>query len=186
MLTLRGPQYLMKTELEEMKSIIASQSDEDGEISSLDKIKHKIKEMSSRTVLLPILMMTLMCSLQPLSGSDTVSFYSLDIFRRANVKMNNYVLSILVNSGFTIGYMVSAMLMTRVGRKMQFICSGLFMAVSLATLGFTLDAEVCLELIVYDRFYVSVLHLFSFRVLRMKIGKIWPMHCYPYVSFLLD
>ena len=142
MLALRGPQYLMKTELEEMKSIIASQSDETEDISSIKKFKNKLKEMSSRTVLLPILMMTLMCALQPLSGSDTVSFYSLDIFRRAEVKMNNYVLSILVNSGFTIGYMVSALLMTRVGRKMQFICSGLFMAVSLATLGFTLNAEV--------------------------------------------
>ena len=56
--------------------------------------------------------------------------------------MNNYVLSILVNSGFTLGYLFSAMIMQRVGRKLQFICSGLFMAISLATLGFTLDAEV--------------------------------------------
>ena len=56
--------------------------------------------------------------------------------------MNNYVLSILVNSGFTLGYMISAMIMTSVGRKLQFISSGLFMAVSLATLGFALEAEV--------------------------------------------
>ena len=205
MLALRGPQYVMATELDEIKSILASDVDEDEEadLSALDKIKTKAKEMSSRTVLLPILIMMLMLTLQvchffyfisnyryissnaimsvlmyvlekklecwnsvvcnrclyygldwyifslkivtsfqPLSGSDSVCFYSLDIFRRANVKMNNYVLSILVNSGFTLGYMISAMIMTSVGRKLQFISSGLFMAVSLATLGFTLDAEV--------------------------------------------
>ena len=89
-----------------------------------------------------IFSLKIVTSFQPLSGSDSVCFYSLDIFRRANVKMNNYVLSILVNSGFTLGYMISAMIMTSVGRKLQFISSGLFMAVSLATLGFTLDAEV--------------------------------------------
>ena len=77
-----------------------------------------------------------------MSGSETVSVYSLDIFRRANVKMNNYLLAILINSGFTLGYMISAMIMPHVGRKLQFISSGLFMAVSLATLGFALKAEV--------------------------------------------
>ena len=143
MLVLRGPQYLMATELDEIKSVLASVHEEDEpDVSLWEKIKMKAKEMSSRTVLLPILVMLLMLTLQPLSGSDTVSFYSLDIFRRANVKMNNYVLSILVNSGFTLGYLFSAMIMTRVGRKLQFISSGLFMAVSLATLGFTLDEEV--------------------------------------------
>ena len=143
MLALRGPQYVMATELDEIKSILACSTDEDEvNLSGVEKIKLKAREMSSRAVLLPILVMLLMLTLQPMSGSDTVSFYSLDIFRRANVKMNNYVLSILVNSGFTLGYLFSAMIMTRVGRKLQFISSGLFMAVSLATLGFTLDAEV--------------------------------------------
>ena len=143
MLALRGPQYVMATELDEIKSILACSTDEDEvNLSAVEKIKLKAREMSSRAVLLPILVMLLMLTLQPMSGSDTVSFYSLDIFRRANVKMNNYVLSILVNSGFTLGYLFSAMIMTRVGRKLQFISSGLFMAVSLATLGFTLDAEV--------------------------------------------
>lgn len=178
MLALRGPQYVMATELDEIKSILASDIDEDEEanLSSLDKIKMKAKEMSSRTVLLPILVMMLMLTLQPLSGSDTVSFYSLDIFRRANVKMNNYVLSILVNSGFTLGYLFSAMIMTRVGRKLQFISSGLFMAVSLATLGFTLDAEVF-----QIQTPLKKILNFSFSHLMMTIGKTWRMPCCPSV-----
>ena len=77
--------------------------------------------------------------LQSLSGSDMVTFYSLDIFRRANVEMNNYVLSIFVQSGFLFGYIVATILMSRgVARKAQFITSGLFMAVFLMALGFIL------------------------------------------------
>ena len=66
MLALRGPQYVMATELDEIKSILASDVDEDEEadLSALDKIKTKAKEMSSRTVLLPILIMMLMLTLQ--------------------------------------------------------------------------------------------------------------------------
>ena len=48
----------------------------------------------------------------------------------------------LPNSGFTIGYVISAMIMSRVPRKVQFISSGLFLAVANATLGFTLNQEV--------------------------------------------
>ena len=142
MLTLRGPKYLKYPELDEIKSILANQLNNEGEMSKFEKAKDKIKSMSSRKVLFPILMLSVMFSLQPLSGSETVSFYSLDIFRRANVKMNHYVLAILINSGFTTGYMVSSILLTRIRRKVQFICSSLFMAVCLITLGFTLNAEV--------------------------------------------
>ena len=71
-----------------------------------------------------------------------VIFYSLDIFKRANVQMNNYALSIMVQSGFLVGYIISSFLMVRTPRKLQFIASGLFMSASLVALGFILDVEV--------------------------------------------
>ena len=71
-----------------------------------------------------------------------VIFYSLDIFKRANVQMNNYALSIMVQSGFLVGYIISSFLMDRTPRKLQFIASGLFMSASLVALGFILDVEV--------------------------------------------
>ena len=65
MLVLRGPQYLMATELDEIKSVLASVHEEDEpDVSLWEKIKMKAKEMSSRTVLLPILVMLLMLTLQ--------------------------------------------------------------------------------------------------------------------------
>ena len=71
---------MMATELDEIKSILASDVDEDEEadLSALDKIKTKAKEMSSRTVLLPILIMMLMLTLQV--SHFFTSYLTIDIF----------------------------------------------------------------------------------------------------------
>ena len=84
---------------------------------------------------------------QTMSGNETIAYYCLDIFKRAKVTMmNNYTLSILLQTAFTTGYVVSAFIMNHVPRRIQFMSSALFMAVSTATLGFTLNqsAEVCI------------------------------------------
>ena len=84
---------------------------------------------------------------QTMSGSETIAYYCLDIFKRAKVTLiNNYTLSILLQTAFTTGYVVSAFIMNHVPRRIQFMSSALFMAVSTATLGFTLNqsAEVCI------------------------------------------
>ena len=84
---------------------------------------------------------------QTMSGSETIAYYCLDIFKRAKVTlMNNYTLSILLQTAFTTGYVISAFIMNHVPRRIQFMSSALFMAVSTATLGFTLNqsAEACI------------------------------------------
>lgn len=88
MLALRGPQYVMATELDEIKSILASDVDEDEEadLSALDKIKTKAKEMSSRTVLLPILIMMLMLTLQV--SHFFTSYLTIYFFKRNHVCPN--------------------------------------------------------------------------------------------------
>ena len=61
MLYLRGPRYLMGAELEEINSILADQEKME---SNQTGLKSKIKELRSRSVLLPVLMMVLMFTLQ--------------------------------------------------------------------------------------------------------------------------
>ena len=77
-----------------------------------------------------------------MTGSEAIINYSLDIFRRANIKWNNYVLSILVQTGFIVGYFISTFLMIRIKRKVQYISTAVLIAVSQIILGFTLIAEV--------------------------------------------
>ena len=61
MLYLRGPQYLMKTELQEMRDILENQEKDQMENAG---IASKLKEMRSRAVLFPVLMMVVMFALQ--------------------------------------------------------------------------------------------------------------------------
>ena len=83
----------------------------------------------------------IMSLFQPMSGSDILVFYSLDIFKRANLDMNSHVLAIFVQSGFLIGYIIAAFLMSRITRKTQFIVSGFFMSIFLFALGFILKTN---------------------------------------------
>ena len=70
LLNLRGPQYMMKAELEELKNILTSQQ-ESAEAGFLNKLK----ELKSREVYFPVLMMMLMFSLQVRSQLGMFTFY---------------------------------------------------------------------------------------------------------------
>ena len=59
LLNLRGPQYMMKAELEELKNILTSQQE-----SAEAGFINKLKELKSREVYFPVLMMMLMFTLQ--------------------------------------------------------------------------------------------------------------------------
>ena len=65
-----------------------------------------------------------------MTGAEAIINYSLDIFRRANIKWNNYVLSILVQTGSIIGYFISTFLISRIKRKVQYISTAALMAIS--------------------------------------------------------
>ena len=58
------------------------------------------------------------------------------------MQLNNYILSILVQSACVIGYSISALIMSRVKRKNHFTSAAILMAISQIVLGFTLIAKV--------------------------------------------
>ena len=92
-----------------------------------------------------------------MSGSDILVFYSLAIFKRANVNMNSHVLAIFVQSGFLFGYIIAAFLMSRVTRKVQFIISGIFMATFLFALGFILKSNTEVSLLGFCIIFLRLL-----------------------------
>ncbi len=57
-----------------------------------------------------------------------MSYYALDIFRRTGISMDNYILGILVQGGFTFGYVLSIPLLTHLPRRVQYCISGFTMA----------------------------------------------------------
>ena len=75
-------------------------------------------------------------------GIEVLLNYSLDIFKRANVKLDNSLLSVLLPSSCVLGYIISACIMSCIKRKYHFAFSAALMAISQAILGFALKLQV--------------------------------------------
>merc|ERR1711884_347516 len=125
----------MNLELEEMKTILANQQGNDATLAD------NLKELRSRAVFMPVLVVALMICFQPLSGCEMVIFYSLDLFRRAKIEMNQYMLSMLAQGGISIGYIIGPTLMNRVSRKVHYIVAGTFMVFNLVAAAFIIHLE---------------------------------------------
>ena len=80
--------------------------------------------------------------LQGFCGGDSLSLYSVYIFKKSNVALNGYVLSVLLQVGFTVGYVVSVPFMGHVGRRPQYFVSSVLLATAMVVLGASLYAMV--------------------------------------------
>ena len=76
-------------------------------------------------------------------GAETMVNYSMDIFKRAEVEVPHYLLTILLNLSFLTGYIISIFLTSTLKRKVQFLIGVILMSISQAVLGLALKAEVC-------------------------------------------
>ena len=80
--------------------------------------------------------------MQGFCGADSLSLYSVYIFKKSNVALNGYVLSVLLQVGFTVGYVVSVPFMGHVGRRPQYFVSSILLATAMVVLGASLYAMV--------------------------------------------
>ena len=75
-------------------------------------------------------------------GAETMVNYSMDIFKRAEVEVPHYLITILLNLSFLTGYIISIFLTSTLKRKVQFLIGVILMSISQAVLGLALKAEV--------------------------------------------
>ena len=88
--------------------------------------------------------------LQGFCGGDSLSLYSVYIFKKSNVALNGYVLSMLLQVGFTVGYVVSVPFMGHVGRRPQYFVSSILLATAMVVLGASLYALVSVRALQND------------------------------------
>ena len=69
-------------------------------------------------------------------------YYCLDIFKRAGLELPPYLMACLLQAAFTLGYVVSTPLMSRVSRKPQYLVSAGLIGLSMACIGFCLQMKV--------------------------------------------
>ncbi|TRY77327.1 hypothetical protein TCAL_06963 [Tigriopus californicus] len=125
---LRGDNYPI---LAEMKDLLFVASQQTGSVSCGQKIQY----LTSRQVIRPLSIMCTLFTFQALCGADLITYYSLDIIHKAQLAINPYLLSCLVQGGFTLGYMVSTPFLSKIGRRKQFIFSSLLTSFSMTSLG---------------------------------------------------
>ena len=71
-------------------------------------------------------------------GSVTLGTYSLSMFRGSNLKLSNYLLTVLIKVIGVLGYIISACIMKYVKRKHHFVASAALMCISNGVLAFGL------------------------------------------------
>ena len=124
---LRGTKYKSQDELEEMEIILKSK----------ENWKANFKQLKERRIFGPVLLLMTLIFIQSFSGTIMITDYAIDVFRRAQVKYDHYVLSIMCTGFCTTGYVSSTFLTTKLSRKFQFNMSAMIMAINLLCGGIT-------------------------------------------------
>lgn len=78
-------------------------------------------------------------------GADLITFYSLDIIDKAELTFDAYLLSTLIKAGFLVGNIISTPLMSKVGRRPQFLLSTVLVALSMYTIALCMYVEVIIS-----------------------------------------
>ena len=80
-------------------------------------------------------------------GAEIIVNYTMDILNRAEVEIQHYFLTILVQTGQLLGWIISIFLTTSLKRKVHIALGCLFMGISQAILGFALTVKVLVSIL---------------------------------------
>ena len=101
--------------------------------SSGSSMRHKVSALMSRSVLIPMALLVFLFFTQSFSGSNMVSYYTVTILQMAEIPMDENISAILVAAQYVLGYAISSILVTRIGRRSLLI--GSLVLMMLANLG---------------------------------------------------
>ena len=101
--------------------------------SSGSSMRHKLSALMSRSVLIPMALLVFLFFTQSFSGSNMVSYYTVTILQMAEIPMDENISAILVAAQYVLGYAISSVLVTRIGRRALLI--GSLVLMMLANLG---------------------------------------------------
>jgi len=121
---LRGPVYNPEPEIAELENLLSKSSQGFG-----------LVELTRRSFLTPLLVLAVIFFSHASVGWDILSYYGLTIFKFPGVDISPGGIAMMYQSSFTLGLLLAPLLMSRVGRRIQFISGGLGLCCSLLVLG---------------------------------------------------
>ena len=102
----------VETEISAMELAVKEQ-----DTASASSIRHKVSALLTRSVLLPMALLVFLFFTQSFSGSNMVSYYTVTILQMAEIPMDENISAILVAAQYVLGYAISSVLVTRIGRR---------------------------------------------------------------------
>ena len=106
--------------------------------SGNSSMRDKVSTLASRSVLIPMALLVFLFFTQSFSGSNMVSYYTVTILQMAEIPMDENISAILVAAQYVLGYAISSVLVTRVGRRSLLIGSLVLMMLANLGAGFVL------------------------------------------------
>ena len=67
-------------------------------------------------------------------GYDQLTYYSIDIFRKADIRMDKYLLAIAMQTAPVFGYLLASVLLAKIKRRTQLITFGASFGITLMLL----------------------------------------------------
>ena len=95
----------------------------------------------SRQFLQPLSTMLVIAAVQGTCGVDAISYYCVTLFKMANLAVDEYIMAIFMQIGYTAGYIIIAPFVDSIDRKRLYSVASWFMATSLIVLGATINPE---------------------------------------------
>ena len=108
---IRGKEYQATMEVKELTAC----SNVDEKYSFKTVLKSSLKQEFLR----PFGILLFLVTVQGLCGCDTISYYSIMVFKAANIDVNEYLMAIFLQAGFTAGYIFIAPFMDSIDRKVK-------------------------------------------------------------------
>ena len=124
LVALRGKTYSPQGELKEIEDLMSEGNNEDPTAS-----------WTSRAFLLPLTILSALFFFHASFGADVISTYAMTIFKFPGIPLSPAVMALLFQLGWTFAFIIASALMTKIGRRKQFMGGCLGMASSLMILG---------------------------------------------------
>ena len=132
---IRGSNYPAQVEAKELHACVNAQNSRGTFYTKMAKYAF------SRPFLQPLSMMLFLATVQGLCGVDAISQYCVVIFKMANIAVDEYVMAIFMQLGYTAGYILIAPFVDSFGRKRLFTTASWIMTISLVVLGATINPD---------------------------------------------
>jgi len=131
----------VQQELKEME-IMEEENREEG-----DSCGDQLGLLVQRSVLLPMGVLVFLFFTQSFSGSNMVGFYTVTILQMANIPLDENLASILIAAQYLLGYLFSAIFVTRVPRRVLLFGSLFLMGLANVGAGLVLLSRADTEIV---------------------------------------